>query len=89
LFDSIRYYLNMSNGNGYKLAAQMTKAWKLAARLRAHDISADEAKGITTEQWALLARAIDINPPSAETIEMVIGYLQPVNEDELFARMGD
>jgi len=75
--------------NGYKLAAQMTKAHKLAARLRGHYISADEARGITTEQWALLARAIGINPPSAETVEMVIGYLQPVNEDELFARMGD
>jgi len=75
--------------NGYKLAAQMTKAHKLAARLRGHDISADEARGITAEQWAMLSRAIGINPPSAETVEMVIGYLQPVNEDELFARMGD
>lgn len=75
--------------NGYKLAAQMTKAHKLAARLRGHDITADEARGITPEQWAMLARAIGINPPSAETVEMVIDYLKPVNEDELFARMGD
>jgi len=81
--------MNTRNMNRYKLAAQMTKAHKLAARLRGHGISADEARGITTEQWAELAQAIGINPPSAETVEMVIGYLKPVNEDELFARMRD
>lgn len=71
--------------NGYKLAAQMRKANAIAARLRAHNITADEAKLITAEQWPLVAAAAGVTAPSAETVAMVIEALHVPTDAEMDA----
>lgn len=71
--------------NGYKLAAQVKKANAIASRLRAHHITADEAKLITAEQWPLVAAAAGVKAPSADTVAMVLDALHEPTEAEMDA----
>lgn len=63
----------------------MRKANAIAARLRAHNITADEAKLITAEQWPLVAAAAGVKAPSADTVAMVIEALHDPTADEMDA----
>lgn len=67
----------------YALAARHEKAFKLANRLRENEITAEEATQIKPEEWDLLAQAINVRPPSEETVRLVLSKLREWENEPL------
>lgn len=61
--------------NPYEHAARYEKARRLADTLHAWDIGSDAARGLTDAQWAAVAKAAGVNPPSETTQSVAIGMM--------------
>jgi len=81
--------------NPHKALAQTAKANKLRDVLVANRRTAQQASEMSEYGWECAAKLAGVNPPSAETRELVITMLRShervskMTEKELFARMGD
>jgi hypothetical protein len=72
---------NCSLTNPPKIAEILNRTkrvYALADLLNAHNITADEARRMTPEEWAAVAKAAGINPPSLETKLATVASLEAV-----------
>jgi len=62
--------------NGFQIVARYKKAVAFAAHLYSHGIVSGELNRITRQQWNDIARAIDQNWPSTETLLVIRSVMQ-------------
>mgnify|MGYP001592564467 CR=1 FL=1 len=72
--------------NPWEVAGRLRKAMTMAAILRIHGISADLAREMKAEHWAMAAKAAGVLPPSARTIELIIKDLAMLSVENPFPR---
>ena len=61
--------------NPHQAAARIRKAAAIAALLVQHGITARDVASLSHHQWELLAKAAQVNPPSAVTQALVVSIL--------------
>lgn len=65
----------MPVANPHQAAARIRKAAAIAALLVQHGITANDIASLAPHQWELLAKAAQVNPPSAVTQALVVSIL--------------
>lgn len=61
--------------NVHQTAARIRKAATIAALLVQHGITARDLADLQPHQWAMIAQAAQVNPPSATTQALVLSIL--------------
>jgi len=68
----------MPAANPHQAAARIRKAAAIAALLVQHGITVEDASRLQAHQWDLVARLVEVNPPSAQTQLIVLTLLGAV-----------